>query len=86
MSQRLSGVRWTDAPICDPEVLTRIEENRAKLVNAEAEVPKAISTAIRSGTLGIMDYYKLRNVQADTDMRRSIAGSTAPPMAQVTPS
>jgi uncharacterized protein YqfA (UPF0365 family) len=69
----------------EQEMVAQIEESRAKLVDAEAEVPKAISAAIRNGTLGIMDYYKLRNVQADTDMRRSIAGSTAPPMAQVNP-
>ena len=44
-------------------------------MEAEAEVPRAISDAFRGGTLGIMDYYRLRNVQADTDMRESIAGS-----------
>jgi uncharacterized protein YqfA (UPF0365 family) len=41
----------------------------------EAEVPKAISQAFREGTLGIIDYYKLRNIQADTEMRSSIAGN-----------
>jgi choline dehydrogenase-like flavoprotein len=46
----------------------------AKVVEAEAEVPRAIADAFRDGKLGIMDYYKLRNVQADTDMRKSIAG------------
>ncbi len=50
-----------------------IEESRAKLVAAEAEVPKAIAQAFREGTLGLMDYYRLRNVQADTDMRNTIA-------------
>ena len=51
-------------------MIAEIEENRAKLVEAEAEVPKAMAEAFRSGKLGILDYYKLRNVQADTDMRR----------------
>ena len=50
-----------------------IEESRAVLVKAEAEVPKAMAESFRTGKLGIMDYYKLRNVQADTDMRKSIA-------------
>ncbi|NLE40181.1 MAG: flotillin-like protein FloA [Pirellulaceae bacterium] len=57
----------------EQEMVAQIEENRAKVVQAEAEVPKAIAQAFREGTLGIMDYYKLRNVQADTDMRAAIA-------------
>ena len=50
-----------------------IEESRAKLVEAEAEVPKAMADSFRTGKLGILDYYKLRNVQADTEMRKSIS-------------
>ena len=57
----------------EQEMIAPIEENRAKVVEAEAEVPKAIAQAFRDGTLGIMDYYKLRNVQADTDMRNAIS-------------
>ena len=56
-----------------------IEENRAKVVLAEAEVPKAMAEAFRSGHLGIMDYYRMKNIQADTGMRDSIGkgdGST----------
>lgn len=52
-----------------------IEQSRAKLVDAEAEVPRAMADSFRSGRLGILDYYKLRNVQADTDMRTSIASA-----------
>ncbi len=59
----------------EQENFAMIEENRAHLVEAEAEVPKAMADAFRSGKLGIFDYYKLKNVQADTDMRESIAGS-----------
>ncbi len=59
----------------EQEMMAQIEESRSKLVEAEAEVPKAIADSFTSGRLGIMDYYKLRNVQADTDMRPSIAGS-----------
>jgi len=62
----------------EQEMVASIEESRAKLVDAEAEVPKAMAEAFRSGKLGVMDYYKLRNVQADTDMRTAIAtGATA---------
>ena len=57
----------------EQEMIAQIEENRAKVVEAEAEVPQAIAEAFREGKLGIMDYYKLRNVQADTDMRSAIA-------------
>ena len=57
----------------EQEMIAHIEENRAKVLEAEAEVPKAISQAFRSEKLGLLDYYKLRNIQADTDMRSSIA-------------
>ncbi len=51
------------------------QEQRALLVAAEAEVPRAIAEAFRSGRLGVMDYYNMRNVQADTKMRESIGGT-----------
>jgi uncharacterized protein YqfA (UPF0365 family) len=62
----------------EQENFALIEENRAKLVEAEAEVPKAMADAFRSGRLGILDYYKLQNVQADTNMRGAIATSSMP--------
>jgi uncharacterized protein YqfA (UPF0365 family) len=65
------------AVAAEQENFARIEESQAKVVEAEAEVPKAISQAFREGTLGIVDYYKLRNIQADTEMRSSIAGNGA---------
>jgi uncharacterized protein YqfA (UPF0365 family) len=55
------------------EMKALVEENRAKVVLAEAEIPKAISQAFREGNLGIMDYYHLKNIQADTEMRTSIS-------------
>ncbi|QGJ69038.1 UPF0365 protein YqfA [Planctomycetales bacterium 10988] len=55
------------------ENIAKIEESRAAVVAAEAEVPKAIAEAFSSQTLGIMDYYRLRNVEADTDMRTAIS-------------
>ncbi|HEV7222125.1 MAG TPA: flotillin-like protein FloA [Pirellulales bacterium] len=59
----------------EQEMIAQIEESRARVVEAEAEVPKAIADAFRHGSLGILDYYKLRNVQADTEMRSAIAGT-----------
>lgn len=58
----------------EQENFAKIEENRGMLVEAEAEVPKAMADAFKTGMLGILDYYKLQNVQADTDMREAIAG------------
>ncbi len=62
----------------EQENKAKVEENRALVVLAEAEIPKAIAESFRSGNLGIMDYYRLKNVQADTHMRQSIAGTQPP--------
>lgn len=56
----------------------KIEENRALVTLAEAEIPKAMAEAFRSGNFGIMDYYRMRNVQADTGMREAIARGDGP--------
>lgn len=57
----------------EQEMRALVEENRAKVVLADAEVPLAIAQAFRDGRLGIMDYYNIRNLQSDTDMRNAIA-------------
>ena len=62
----------------EQEMIASIEESRASLVEAQAEVPKAVSESLNSGQLGILDYYKLRNLQADTEMRKSIATEQTP--------
>ncbi|MBX3364158.1 MAG: flotillin-like protein FloA [Phycisphaeraceae bacterium] len=62
----------------EQENKAKIQENRAMVVLAESEVPKAMAEALRTGNLGIMDYYKMRNVVADTSMRESIAGAGGP--------
>lgn len=56
----------------EQEMRASVEQARAKVVEAEAEVPRAIADAFRQGNLGIMDYYQLRNIQADTKMRDSL--------------
>ncbi|MDB5292139.1 MAG: band 7 protein, partial [Phycisphaerales bacterium] len=57
----------------EQENIAKQAENRAAVVLSEAEVPRAIAEAFRTGRLGVMDYYKLKNVQADTQMREAIA-------------
>src|SRR3954451_1281642 len=59
----------------EQEMRAKVEENRAHVVLAESEVPKAISQAFREGKLGVMDYYNMRNVQSDTKMRGAIASA-----------
>jgi uncharacterized protein YqfA (UPF0365 family) len=59
----------------EQEMTALVQENRAKVVLAEAEVPKAMAAAFREGNLGIMDYYRMKNIQADTGMRDSIGKS-----------
>jgi uncharacterized protein YqfA (UPF0365 family) len=62
----------------EQEMIALVQENRAKVVLAEAEIPLAIAEAFKSGHLGVMDYYRLKNIQADTDMRSSISSSGGP--------
>ena len=58
----------------EQEMIAAVQEMRAKVVEAEAEVPKAMAEALRSGKLGVMDYYQMQNVISDTNMREAIAG------------
>lgn len=51
----------------------KAQEARAKVIEAESQIPLAMAEAFRNGNLGVMDYYKLKNIQADTDMRENIA-------------
>lgn len=61
------------AVAAEQEMKAKAQEARAKVIEAESQVPLAMAEAFRSGNLGIMDYYKMQNIQADTDMRESIA-------------
>ncbi|MCE5327591.1 MAG: flotillin-like protein FloA [Planctomycetaceae bacterium] len=68
----------------EQEMVALVQENRAKVVLAEAEVPRAMAEAFRTGNLGIMDYYRMKNIQADTKMRDTIGGGetkSGPPSA-----
>ena len=78
VAQAKAEMRRAAAVASEQEMAARTQEMRAKVVEAEAQVPLAISEAFRSGNLGIMDYVKYQNVNADTTMRQSIAGDEGP--------
>ncbi len=73
IAQARAEERRAMAKAREAEMQAQVIEMQAKVVEAESEVPRAMAEAFRSGNLGIMDYYKMKNVMADTDMRASIA-------------
>ena len=75
VAQAKAEVRRAAAVAVEQEMRARTQEMRAKVVEAEAQVPLAMAEAFRSGNLGIMDYMRMKNIDADTQMRGSIAGS-----------
>jgi uncharacterized protein YqfA (UPF0365 family) len=75
-AQAKAEERRAAAIASEQEMIARQAENRAAVVLAEAEIPRAMAEAFRSGNFGIMDYYKMKNMQADTSMRESIAKPT----------
>lgn len=72
IAQARAEERRAMAVALEQEMKAKAQEARAKVIEAEAEIPMAIAEAFRSGNLGVMDYYKIRNIQADTSMRESI--------------
>lgn len=78
IAQAKAESRRAMAVAVEQEMKARVQEMRAKVVEAEAQVPLAISTAFREGKLGVMDYYNMQNVVADTRMRDSIAKTSEP--------
>ncbi len=73
IAQAQAEIRRAAAVAVEQEMKARVQEMQAKVVEAQAQVPLAIAEAFRSGRLGVMDYYKMQNIQADTSMRTSIA-------------
>lgn len=73
IAQAKAEERRAMAVALEQENIAKAQEARAKVIEAEAEIPKAMAEAFRSGNLGIMDYYKMKNIQADTDMRQNIS-------------
>jgi uncharacterized protein YqfA (UPF0365 family) len=78
VAQAKAEVRRAAAVAVEQEMRARTQEMRAKVVEAEAQVPLAMSEAFRSGNLGIMDYMRMKNIEADTQMRGAIAGPERP--------
>jgi uncharacterized protein YqfA (UPF0365 family) len=79
IAQARAEERRAMAVALEQEMLARAQEMRAKVIEAEAEIPKAMADAFRSGNLGIMDYYRMKNIEADTEMRDSISKSSPSP-------
>jgi len=73
IAQARAEERRAMAVALEQEMKAKAQEARAKVIEAEAEVPMAMAEAFRTGNLGIMDYYKMKNIQADTTMRENIA-------------
>ena len=73
IAQARAEERRAMAVALEQEMKAKAQEARARVIEAEAEVPLAMAEAFRSGNLGIMDYYKMKNIQADTEMRENIA-------------
>jgi len=74
MRQAEAEGRRAMAVAAEQEMRARVQEMQAKVVEAQSEVPRAMSQAFREGNLGVLDYYRLQNIDSDTSMRRSIAG------------
>jgi uncharacterized protein YqfA (UPF0365 family) len=77
IAQAKAEERRAMATAAEQEMKARVMEMRAKLVESEAQVPMAMAEALRSGNLGVMDYYSMRNIQADTQMRSTLGGTPA---------
>ncbi len=75
VAQAKAEMRRAAAVASEQEMRARTQEMRAKVVEAEAQVPQAMAEAFRSGNLGVMDYLRMKNIQSDTSMRDSIAGT-----------
>ncbi len=73
MAQAQAEIRRAAAVALEQEMKARVQEMQAKVVEAQAQVPMAMAEAFRAGKLGVMDYYKMENIQSDTAMRGSIA-------------
>ncbi len=78
IAQAKAEERRAMAIALEQEMKAKAQEARAKVIEAEAEVPQAMAEAFRNGNLGIMDYYKMKNIEADTTMRKSIAKPATP--------
>lgn len=84
IAQAHAEERRAMAVATEQEMKAKAQEARARVIEAEAEVPLAMAEAFRNGNLGVMDYYQMRNIQADTSMRENIAKPLTKPSEDVT--
>jgi uncharacterized protein YqfA (UPF0365 family) len=75
VAQAMAEERRAAAVATEQEMIAKAQEARAKVIEAEAQIPLAMAEAFRSGKMGVMDYYRMQNIQADTKMRDSIGGT-----------
>lgn len=75
MAQAQAEIRRAAAVAVEQEMKARVQEMQAKVVEAQSEVPLALAEAMRTGKMGVMDYYRLQNLQADTSMRENLSGA-----------
>ena len=78
MAQAQAEIRRAAAVAAEQEMRAKVVDMRAKVVEAEAQVPLALAESLRSGNMGFMDYYRMKNIQADTAMRENISSSDKP--------
>ena len=78
IAQARAEERNAMAQAAEQEMKAKVQEMKALVVEAEAQIPMAMAQALRDGKLGVMDYYNLQNLQADTEMRKNIGGSDTP--------
>ena len=76
VAQAKAEVRRAAAVAAEQEMRAKVQEMQAKVVAAQAEVPLAMAAALRDGNLGVLDYYRLENIKADTEMRNNITGES----------
>lgn len=79
MAQAQAEIRRAAAVAVEQEMKARVQEMQAKVVASQAEVPLALAEAMRNGKMGVMDYYRLQNLQADTTMRENLSEATRQP-------
>ena len=85
IAQAKAEERRAMAVATEQEMKAKAQEARAKVIEAEVEIPLAMADAFRTGNLGIMDYYKFKNIQADTSMRDSISKGSQPAGGKINP-
>ena len=83
IAQAKAEERRAMAVATEQEMKARAQEMKAKVIEAEAQIPLAMAEALRNGKLGVMDYYQLQNIQADTSMREHLSNANPTPPSTI---